>query len=156
MLPWTIVLALLGLILLFAEILMPGFGLFGILGGISLLAALVLTYRIYGLLAFLAMLALVVALFFVMIAIAKKSGLYNKVILKDRQETQDFDETILQGLLGQTGLTQTTLRPFGVADFGGKNFDVCSQGDFIGRGERVQVVQITGKTVTVRACGENQ
>ena len=93
MLPWTIVLALLGLILLFAEILMPGFGLFGILGGISLLAALVLTYRIYGLLAFLAMLALVVALFFVMIAIAKKSGLYNKVILKDRQETQDFDET---------------------------------------------------------------
>ena len=108
MLPWTIVLALLGLILLFAEILMPGFGLFGILGGISLLAALVLTYRIYGLLAFLVMLA------------------------------------------------QTTLRPFGVADFGGKNFDVCSQGDFIDRGERVQVVQITGKTVTVRACGENQ
>ena len=43
-----------------------------------------------------------------------------------------------------------------VADFGGKNFDVCSQGDFIDRGERVQVVQITGKTVTVRACGENQ
>ena len=77
MLPWTIVLALLGLILLFAEILMPGFGLFGILGGISLLAALVLTYRIYGLLAFLVMLALVVALFFVMIAIAKKSGLYH-------------------------------------------------------------------------------
>ena len=33
---------------------------------------------------------------------------------------------------------------------------VCSQGDFIDRGERVQVVQITGKTVTVRACGENQ
>lgn len=156
MLPWMIVLALLGLILLFAEILMPGFGLFGIMGGISLLGALVLAFRLYGLAVFLVMLALMVALFFVMIAIAKKSGLYNKVILKDKQEAQDFDESVLQGLLGQTGLTQTTLRPFGVADFGGKNFDVCSQGDFIDRGERVQVVQITGKTVTVRACGENR
>lgn len=156
MLPWMIVLALLGLLLLFAEILMPGFGLFGILGAISLLGALVLTFRLYGMIAFLAMLVLMVALFFIMIAVAKKSGLYNKVVLKDRQEAQDFDETVLQGLLGQTGLTQTTLRPFGVADFGGKNFDVCSQGDFIDRGERVQVVQITGKTVTVRACGENQ
>lgn len=156
MLPWMIVLALLGLILLFAEILMPGFGLFGILGAVSLLGALVLTFRLYGMIAFFVMLALMVALFFIMIAAAKKSGLYNKVVLKDRQEAQDFDETVLQGLLGQTGLTQTTLRPFGVADFGGKNFDVCSQGDFIDRGERVQVVQITGKTVTVKACGENQ
>lgn len=156
MLPWMIVLALLGLILLFAEILMPGFGLFGILGAISLLGALMLAFRLYGLAAFLVMLLLMVALFFVMILIAKKSGLYNRVILKDRQEAQDFDETVLQGLLGQTGLTQTTLRPFGVADFGGKNFDVCSQGDFIDRGEYVQVVQITGKTVTVRPCGEKR
>lgn len=156
MLPWMIVLALLGLLLLFAEILMPGFGLFGILGAFSLLGALVLAFRLYGLAAFLLMLLMMIALFFVMILIAKKSGLYNKVILRDRQETQDFDETALQGLLGQTGLTQTTLRPFGVADFGGKSFDVCSQGDFIDRGECVQVVQITGKTVTVRPCSEKR
>ena len=36
MFPWIVVLAVLGLVMIFAEILMPGFGLFGILGTISL------------------------------------------------------------------------------------------------------------------------
>ena len=33
-----------------------------------------------------------------------------------------------------------------------KKYDVCSQGDFIDRDEKVQVVQITGKTVIVKVC----
>ncbi len=154
MFPWIVVLAILGLVMLFAEILMPGFGLFGILGTISLFGSLVLTYRLYGVVTFLIMLAAMVVIFFAMVYVAKKSGLYNKVILKDKQEAKDFDESVLQGLLGQVGITQSTLRPFGVAEFDGKMVDVCSQGDFIDRGEKVQVVQITGKTVTVKAYTE--
>lgn len=154
MFPWVIVLAILGLVMLFAEILMPGFGLFGILGTLSLLCSLVLTYRIYGMATFMILLIAAVVIFWIMILFAKKSGLYNKVVLKDKQEAKDFDESVLQGLLGQVGLTQTTLRPFGVAEFDGKMVDVCSQGDFIDRGEKVQVVQISGKTVTVRVYTE--
>lgn len=154
MFPWIVVLAILGLVMLFAEILMPGFGLFGILGTISLFGSLVLTYRLYGMVTFLIMLAAMVVIFFAMVYVAKKSGLYNKVILKDKQEAKDFDESVLQGLLGQVGITQSTLRPFGVAEFDGKMVDVCSQGDFIERGEKVQVVQIAGKTVTVKAYTE--
>ncbi len=154
MFPWIVVLAILGLVMLFAEILMPGFGLFGILGTISLFGSLILTYRLYGMVTFLIMLAAVVVIFFAMVYVAKKSGLYNKVILKDKQEAKDFDESVLQGLLGQVGTTQSTLRPFGVAEFDGKLVDVCSQGDFIDRGEKVQVVQIAGKTVTVKAYTE--
>lgn len=156
MLPWIIVLAILGLILVFAEILIPGFGIFGIMGAVSLLASLILNYKLYGMMAFLILLVLLVIVFFAMIVFAKKSGLYNKVILKEKQDARDFDETALQGLLGQIGLTQSTLRPFGVADFGGKLVDVCSKSDFIDRGEKVQVVQITGKTVTVTAYKENK
>lgn len=154
MFPWIVVLAILGLVMLFAEILMPGFGLFGILGTISLFGSLILTYRLYGMVTFLIMLVAMVMIFFAMVYVAKKSGLYNKVILKDKQEAKDFDESVLQGLLGQVGITQSTLRPFGVAEFDGKLVDVCSQGDFIDRGEKVQVVQITGKTVTVKAYTE--
>lgn len=154
MFPWMIVLAILGLVMVFAEILMPGFGLFGILGSVSLLGSLVLTYRLYGTITFLIMLIALVIIFFAMVFFAKKSGLYNKVVLKDRQETKDFDESVLQGLLGQVGTTQSTLRPFGVAEFDGKKVDVCSEGDFIDRGTKVQVVQITGKIVTVKAYTE--
>lgn len=96
------------------------------------------------------MLVAVVAVFFAMVFLAKQSGLYNKIVLKDKQEAKDFDENVLQGLLGQTGVTHSTLRPFGVAEIDGKMIDVCSQGDFIDRDEKVQVVQITGKTVIVK------
>ena len=154
MFPWISVLAILGLIMLFAEILMPGFGLFGILGSVSLLGSLILTYKLFGMMAFLVMLIVMVAIFIGMIVFAKKSGLYNKVVLRDKQEAKDFDESTLLGLIGQVGETQTTLRPFGTAVFDGKVVDVCSTGDFVDRGVKVQVVQITGKTVTVKVYTE--
>lgn len=154
MFPWISVLAILGLIMLFAEILMPGFGLFGILGTVSLLGSLILTFKLFGMMVFLVMLIVVVAIFFGMIVFAKKSGLYNKVVLRDKQEAKDFDESTLYGLLGQIGVTQTTLRPFGTAEFDGRVVDVCSTGDFIDRGAKVQIVQIAGKTVTVKVYAE--
>jgi len=154
MLPWIIIIALLGLLLLFVEILMPGFGLFGILGTISLLGTLIAVYKLYGFTLFLIMLIAVVIIFFGMIAFAKKSGLYNKVVLRDRQEAKGFDEAPLQGLLGKVGVTHTELKPFGVAEFDGKVIDVCSTGDFVDRDVKVQVVQITGKTVTVKVYEE--
>ena len=115
MLPWIILLCIVGLALVFAEMLIPGFGVFGILGSVCLLGT-----------AFL--------------------------VLRDKQAAQDFDESALQGLLGAEGVTQTTLRPYGIADFQGKMVDVCSNGDFIDRGKRVRVTHIQGKTVTVAEC----
>ena len=154
MLPWISVLAILGLILMIAEILIPGFGIFGVLGVISLLSATLMAAKIYGTLVFLAMLIGLVLLFFIMLMIAKKSGLYNKVILFDRQEYTDFDEKKYLGLIGKIGTTQSTLRPYGVVDIDGENFDVSSLGDFIDKGKRVKVVQVTGKTVTVKEWSE--
>lgn len=152
MLPWIILLCIVGLALVFAEMLIPGFGVFGILGSVCLLRTAFLVAKVYGITAFLITVVLLVIAFALMIVLAKKSGFYNKVVLRDKQEAQDFDESTLQGLLGAEGVTQTTLRPFGVADFQGKMVDVCSNGDFIDRGKRVRVTQIQGKTVTVAEC----
>lgn len=152
MLPWIILLCIVGLALVFAEMLIPGFGVFGILGSVCLLGTAFLVAKVYGITAFLITVVLLVIAFVLMIVLAKKSGFYNKVVLRDKQEAQDFDESTLQGLLGAEGVTQTTLRPFGVADFQGKMVDVCSNGDFIDRGKRVRVTQIQGKTVTVAEC----
>lgn len=152
MLPWIILLCIVGLALVFAEMLIPGFGVFGILGSVCLLGTAFLVAKVYGITAFLITVVFLVIAFALMIVLAKKSGFYNKVVLRDKQEAQDFDESTLQGLLGAEGVTQTTLRPFGVADFQGKMVDVCSNGDFIDRGKRVRVTQIQGKTVTVAEC----
>ena len=152
MLPWIILLCIVGLALVFAEMLIPGFGVFGILGSVCLVGTAFLVAKVYDITAFLITVVLLVIAFVLMIVLAKKSGFYNKVVLRDKQEAQDFDESTLQGLLGAEGVTQTTLRPFGVADFQGKMVDVCSNGDFIDRGKRVRVTQIQGKTVTVAEC----
>lgn len=152
MLPWIIIIGIIGLVLVFAEILMPGFGIFGILGGAAVVVTAVLAYFSYGVQGFLLALVLLVAAFVAMILFAKKTGMYNKVVLKDKLETKDFDESVLTGLMGMEGITQTTLRPFGVAEFNGRNVDVCSSGDFIDRGKKVRVTQISGKTVTVVEC----
>ena len=154
MLPWITIIAMLGLLLLFVEILMPGFGLFGILGAISLVGTLAAVFKLYGFTAFMVMLIAVIIIFFGMIVFAKKSGLYNKVVLKEKQEAKGFDETPLQGLLGKVGVTQTELKPFGTAEFDGAVVDVCSMGTFVDRGIRVQVVQVSGKTVTVKVYTE--
>ena len=152
MLPWIIIIAMLGLLLLFVEILMPGFGLFGILGTLSLFGSLIAAFRLYGMAVFLVMLICSALVFFIMFFFAKKTGLHNKVILRDKQEEKGFDESSLQGLLGKVGMTHTDLRPFGVAEINGQLVDVCSTGEFIDRGVEVQVVQISGKTVTVKVC----
>lgn len=152
MLPWIILLCIVGLALVFAEMLIPGFGVFGILGSVCLLGTAFLVAKVYGITAFLITVVLLVIAFALMIVLAKKSGFYNKVVLRDKQEAQDFDESTLQGLLGAEGVTQTTLRPYGIADFQGKMVDVCSNGDFIDRGKCVRVTHIQGKTVTVAEC----
>ena len=149
MLPWIILLCIVGLALVFAEMLIPGFGVFGILGSVCLLGTAFLVAKVYGITAFLITVVLLVIAFALMIVLAKKSGFYNKVVLRDKQEV---DESTLQGLLGAEGVTQTTLRPYGIADFQGKMVDVCSNGDFIDRGKRVRVTHIQGKTVTVAEC----
>lgn len=154
MLPWIILLCVVGLVLVFAEMLMPGFGIFGILGAICLLGTSMLVAKVYGTGAFLITILLLILVFWIMIIVVKKTGLYNKVVLRDKQEMKDFDESALEGLVGAEGVTQTTLRPFGVAVFSGKHIDVTSDGDFIDRGCKVRIVKISGKTVTVVPCEE--
>ena len=51
--------------------------------------------------------------------------------------------------MGQQGEALTPLRPAGRAQFGEQAFDVVSEGGFISRGERVEVMQVAGNRVVV-------
>jgi membrane-bound serine protease (ClpP class) len=54
-------------------------------------------------------------------------------------------------LLGQHGRVMGTLRPAGIAEFAGERVDVVSQGGFIEEGQEVEVVQVDGNRVVVKA-----
>ncbi len=149
MLVWEILLAIVGLVLLFAEIMLPGFGVFGVSGVICLLVSTVLVGFHYGTAAFLIMLVCLVAVFILMIVFAKRSGLYQKVVLKDKQEAKDFDEE-LKGFLQKEGVALTPLHPVGRAAFDGSEVEVTSQDTYIEQGAKVKVTGISGKTLVVR------
>ena len=54
-------------------------------------------------------------------------------------------------LLGAVGTVVTTLRPAGKARFGDELIDVVGEGSFVDVGRRVQVIEIDGVHVIVKA-----
>jgi membrane-bound serine protease (ClpP class) len=55
------------------------------------------------------------------------------------------------GLLSEVGTAFSTLRPSGKAHINGKLVDVVSDGGFIDPGTQVEVVEVAGNRVVVRA-----
>ncbi len=64
-----------------------------------------------------------------------------------RQWRSSADE--LDGLLGQQGITLSSLRPAGLADFEGRRLDVVSDSEFIDHQTLVRVVEVEGRRVMV-------
>ena len=141
-------LALAGVLLLVMEILISGFGLFGFSGSIALILSLTLTTVKYGFTALFAL--LVISLLFAFFLIHFLKSKKEKLILQDVLKAKDFDETLLQGLEGKQGITLTTLQPYGIIEVEGKKIDVTSNEGYIDKNRAVQVIQVKGKTVTVK------
>ena len=56
----------------------------------------------------------------------------------------------LEALTGVQGMAAGDLRPSGIAQFDGRRVDVVSEGAFIPRGSRVEVVRVEGRRIVVR------
>lgn len=130
------------------EVLLPGFGIFGISGSIALILSFTLTSMKYGFSAFLIQLIVSIVFIAFLIHIAKSKK--EKLILHDTLTSKDFDETTLQGLEGKQGVTVTTLQPYGTIEVEEKQIDVFSNEGYIEKNTVVQIMQIKGKTVIVK------
>lgn len=62
--------------------------------------------------------------------------------------TENIGDDLLK-LNGKTGVTNTDLRPSGVATFEGEKFDVVSNGEYIKKDSPIRVVKIEGRKITV-------
>ena len=52
--------------------------------------------------------------------------------------------------MGKTGVTDTPLRPAGMAEFDGVKLSVVSEGEFIESGREVTVERVEGNRIVVR------
>ncbi|TSA34701.1 MAG: hypothetical protein D4R65_05915 [Verrucomicrobiaceae bacterium] len=145
-----IVLAIVGFLLIAAEVFVPGMVL-GVLGGLCLAGMVALCYMTYGpllgTLAFAALAVLLITGFFLWINLFPSTPIGKKMMLK-----KSLPSSIpLQSLLGATGEAVTPLRPAGTAVIGGRRIDVVAESGLIEPGQKIEVVLQEGMRVVVRA-----
>ncbi len=67
----------------------------------------------------------------------------------DPKQSTSIDRNIAD-LAGRTGMTESPLRPAGVASIDGRRVDVVARGQFVAAARPIEVVEITGNRVVVR------
>ncbi len=159
-----------GVALIIVEIfVIPGFGIFGIAGIVLMIAGLFM-----GLVSdfplvetdLLSMAVIQLAGSFILSGIAifflaktlPKTAIWNKLILSKGikaksgyTSSKEFDH-----LVGLNGEALTDLRPSGTAIFEGKRFDVVTQGDYIVKDSKVEVIEVEGSKIVVKNLLDEQ
>lgn len=143
-----------GVVLLGIESLVPGIGIFGLLGIIALLGALYL-YLGAGLLATMvvavvAIIALIVGGWLIRKAPNSRLGKALTLTLESTKERGYSGSEERSDLLGKTGIAQSVLRPAGRVLFDQQPVDVVTDGEFYEPGTEVVVVEVTGGRIVVR------
>ncbi len=164
-----IALFVVGLLLIAVEILLiPGFGVAGIVGIVCVLAGMIFSlqrftiptmphqYEVFGwnLVTVLGTLIGSIVVFAIIAHYMPSTPYLRRVVLTTTQETASGQFTVAeasrQQLLGAEGVTITKLRPAGRAEFDEEIVDVVAEGEYLEQGEKIKVTNIRGNRVVVR------
>lgn len=142
-----------GVLLLVIEMFVPGFGIAGGTGVILLVIGIAMTagspLEAFALI--LILILLITILMMVMLRSARKGRIARNIVLQmstSRDRGYRSTENAAH-LAGTEGTALSELRPAGVAEFGGKRYDVVTEGIFIPRGARITVIDVIGRRIVV-------
>ncbi len=153
----------LGVILLLVEIfVIPGFGIFGIIGIILMASGLFLgllsdlkivdssmiSYAIIQLAGVFLGTSILIA---IMLKYLPKSNVFNKLILHEsvKEKSGYAVKDKYANFVGKEGIALTDLRPSGTALIDGERIDVVTQGDFIPNSSIIIVKNVEGSKIVV-------
>jgi len=147
------ILFVLGLLLLIAEMFMPGFGIAGGTGLVLLITGIILTARtpFEAAMMVLFLILLTALVLAVILRSAKKGKLAKKMILHSaaRHENGFRTSSDTSGLVGLEGVALTVLRPAGSGGFDGQRLDVVTEGVFLDKGTKIRIVRTEGRRIVV-------
>lgn len=152
MLSTIIILLVLGIAAIGLEFFLPG-GILGIVGVASLAGAVVLCFTEYG--ASAGLIATTLAVFFVVGMLTLWLKYFHKIgpgkdFMLNTSVGHDSEIDRYETFLNAEGVTKTSLRPAGKAQFGDKRLDVLAESGTIDAGDAVRVVKVEGTRVVVR------
>ena len=103
-------------------------------------------------------LALLGILMTVMLYLLSKGKFRSPIILEEEQKKAEgyLSSSDLKFLLGKKGVAMTDLRPAGVGKFDGINFDVISEGTYISRNTRIEIIRVEGAKLVVSERNEEE
>ena len=155
-----VLLFILGVGLLILEVFIPGFGLFGIAGILSILASFyfVLGGNVSALNWLAVSIVAALVIFALLIKYLPSNPAWNLFVLKDKQENSDGYSVTpdMTQYVGKAGVAVTTLRPAGIALIEGVRTDVVTFGDYIDAGTNIVVVKVEGSKIFVKIQQKDQ
>lgn len=151
---FVILLAVLGVLGILYELhIVPGHGAPGILGGIMLLAAVLLAFGIPFFIIALQTVAtaivLTVIVFWMVSRATPENAWLSRLTFVGAQGADYVASADHTQLRGQRGFAASYLRPAGVALIDGQRVDVLTQGEFIPEGTPIRVTRVEGARVFV-------
>lgn len=153
---WVLVvgLVILGFFLILVEIfLIPGINIFGIGGGLAILAGWYYAYTRLGVWYAAGTVGLSIVLSLVILRLGLRTRTWSRFILSASEQNKEgfrASREELEGLLGHRGAAVTMLRPAGAAVIDGRKVDVVTEGSFVAKDSAIEVVQVEGHRVVVR------
>ncbi len=145
MLMWIIIISLLliGLALIIVELVfIPGTTVVGLLGLIFAVVGIVISYSHFGSAVGFYILLGTLATTLVALFYSFRSGAWKKFSLKSSMKSKVNDGIMDTVSIGDEGITLSTLRPVGKAEFKSRTFEVKTSGNYVERGEKVRITQI--------------
>lgn len=143
-------LLLIGFILILVEIfLIPGF-VVGVVGIAFIAVGLGFVYNDYG--TFYGNITLVSSIVVLSgsILAAFRSGAWDKVAIKDEIKGKANSNHLLKIEVGDRGEAISALRPAGTALIGGQKIEVHSEGEFLLRKDKIEVIKKIGNRIIVK------
>lgn len=152
-----ILLLVVGLASLIIELLVPGFGIFGIIGIILMILSWGITIFRYtfGIGIVLVELVFIVLGLYLLIKRLKRMQIYGKFILSDVVEKDKKDIGNMENFVGREGICKTDLRPFGNAEFNGVILEVLSDDGYIKRNSLIKIIKFEDNKLYVRLVNGN-
>ena len=148
-----IVLLIVGFVLAGIEMAVPGFGLPGISGIISLVLGIIFTADTVSegiIMAIIVIVILGIMLAVAMALLGSKKMKSPMVLREDVKGEQGFLESSdLEYLVGKEGVAATDLRPAGKGNFDGIEFDILSGGSYIKKGNKIRIIKVKDNKLIV-------
>ncbi len=165
---WEILAFVIGLLLLVVEFfVIPGFGVFGVAGIVLTLGGLVLgmlpnealdfkwvpSSQLFSALLTVILAALAaVGLVFWLTPKVNEWGAFKHLTLATTQDrSQGYTASVYsESLVGKIGTVHSRLRPSGKVELDGEIFDAYSRGDFLEKGQAIEVISTEGTSLRVK------